>query len=185
MSVAAVRFDSESVILTLHSGGEIRCGRSLVAQVSPDELPRPEPAGASTNPGAPSDAAAGGVPYAGLISRLAGQHQVDPALVHAVVRVESAYRADATSPRGAMGLMQLMPATARQYGVADAYDPESNLSAGIRHLKSLLDRHTLREAVAAYNAGEDAVRRHGGVPPFPETRAYVRAVLAEVGGDRR
>jgi soluble lytic murein transglycosylase-like protein len=84
-----------------------------------------------------------------------------------------------------MGLMQLMPATARQYGVADAYDPESNLSAGIRHLKSLLDRHALREAVAAYNAGEDAVRRHGGVPPFPETRAYVRAVLGVVEGDRR
>ena len=80
-----------------------------------------------------------------------------------------------------MGLMQLMPATARQYAVTDPYDPESNLDAGIRHLRSLLDRFDLRLALAAYNAGEGAVRRYGGVPPFAETRNYVVRVMQRAG----
>jgi soluble lytic murein transglycosylase-like protein len=76
-----------------------------------------------------------------------------------------------------MGLMQLMPATARQYSVTDPYEPAANLEAGIRHLRSLLDRYDIRLALAAYNAGEATVQRHGGLPPYPETRAYVDRVL--------
>ena len=79
--------------------------------------------------------------------------------------------------------MQLMPATARQYGVRNAYQESANLDAGVRHLKTLLDRFAVREALAAYNAGEAAVRRFGGVPPFRETRAYVERVLSLSGLD--
>ncbi len=79
--------------------------------------------------------------------------------------------------------MQLMPATARQYGVRNAYKEAANLDAGVRHLKTLLDRFAVREAIAAYNAGEAAVRRFGGVPPFRETRAYVERVLSLAGLD--
>ena len=108
-----------------------------------------------------------------FIEPLALQHGVDPALVRAVVEVESNYEPTARSHKGAMGLMQLMPATARHYALANPYDPQSNLDAGIRHLRSLLDRFDVRLALAAYNAGEGAVLRYGGVPPFAETRSYV------------
>jgi soluble lytic murein transglycosylase-like protein len=76
--------------------------------------------------------------------------------------------------------MQLMPATARQYGVANSYDPRSNLEAGVRHLKDLLSRLELPLALAAYNAGEGTIRRYGGLPPFPETQSYVRNILRRV-----
>jgi soluble lytic murein transglycosylase-like protein len=121
--------------------------------------------------------------YRGIIARLAETHGVDARLIHAVISVESAYRPRARSPKGARGLMQLMPATARQYGVRNAYQANANLDAGVRHLKMLLDRFALRDALAAYNAGEATVRRFGGVPPFRETRAYVERVLALAGLD--
>ncbi|MGE3191426.1 MAG: lytic transglycosylase domain-containing protein, partial [Vicinamibacterales bacterium] len=122
----------------------------------------------------------GARPYADLIADVAASYEVDPRLVHAVVAVESNYEARARSPKGAKGLMQLMPATARQYAVADPYDPAANLDAGVRHLKDLLSRLDLSLALAAYNAGEGAVRRYHGIPPFPETRSYVQRVLARV-----
>lgn len=113
------------------------------------------------------------------VARIAGEHGVDPALALAVVEVESAGRADARSPKGALGLMQLMPATAQRYGVVDPLDPDDNLRGGIRYLRDLLAQFGNTElALAAYNAGEGAVMRHGYViPPFAETRAYVPRVL--------
>jgi soluble lytic murein transglycosylase-like protein len=98
--------------------------------------------------------------------------------------VESAFQARAVSPKGASGLMQLMPATASSLGVQDALDPAENLDGGTRHLGSLLTLYggDLRRALAAYNAGEGAVARHGGVPPYRETRAYVRKVLERYEG---
>jgi soluble lytic murein transglycosylase len=123
------------------------------------------------------------VPYGDLIDTTAARHGVDARLVRAIVEVESSYRPEARSPRGAMGLMQLMPPTAREYRLRDPYDPESNLEAGVRHLRSLLDRFEVSLALAAYNAGEGAVRRFGGIPPFPETRAYVRRVLSLTTAD--
>ena len=113
-----------------------------------------------------------------IISVAAARHGVDARLVHALIQVESAYHSNARSPKGAMGLMQLMPSTARQYGVINLYDPKTNIETGIRHLKSLLTRFPdLPLALAAYNAGEGAVERFGGIPPFKETRDYVSRIL--------
>jgi len=119
--------------------------------------------------------------YDELIERYAQANDVRIDLVRAVVQVESGFNQWAKSPKGAMGLMQLMPATARQYAVADPYDPESNIEAGTRHLKSLLERLPLTLAIAAYNAGEAAVQRFRAVPPYPETRQYVARVLQLAG----
>jgi soluble lytic murein transglycosylase-like protein len=123
---------------------------------------------------------AGALPFAGEIARVASLHDVDPLLLHALVSVESAYRPDAVSAKGAMGLMQLMPATARQLGVTDPFDPQQNLEGGTRHLRRLLLRfeQNLELALAAYNAGAGRVDRHAGrMPPFAETAAYVPRVL--------
>ena len=112
------------------------------------------------------------------IQRSANRHQVDPDLVHAIVRVESNYNPYAVSSRGAQGLMQLIPATARRFGVRDAFDPSANLEGGIRYLKHLMELYDgdLELVLAAYNAGENAVRRYNGVPPFRETRNYLRKI---------
>ncbi|ATE60499.1 lytic transglycosylase domain-containing protein [Thauera sinica] len=121
------------------------------------------------------------------VESIAGEHGVDPALAMAVVEVESAYRPDARSPKGALGLMQLMPATAQRYGVSDPLDPDDNLRGGIRYLRDLLDQFGSTElALAAYNAGEGAVMRHGyAIPPYAETQAYVPRVLQRYGSLQR
>jgi len=113
-----------------------------------------------------------------IIDQAATQHGVDPALVRAVVHAESGFRPKALSPKGAQGLMQLMPATAQELGVSDAFLPEQNIDGGVRYLAHMLAQHQgdVRLATAAYNAGPGAVRRHGGVPPFAETRAYIERV---------
>jgi len=117
--------------------------------------------------------------FESLIHEAAERHQVDVALVKAVIRTESYFNPNATSRVGASGLMQLMPQTARRYGVTDLYSPRQNIEAGVRHLKYLLQRYPrqLHLALAAYNAGEEAVERYGGIPPYPETRDYVKKVL--------
>jgi soluble lytic murein transglycosylase-like protein len=119
--------------------------------------------------------------FAELISLVSKRHQLDADLVHAVVRAESAYDPNAVSSAGAVGLMQLMPATARQYGVKNRRDPAQNLLGGSRFLRYLIRRfdNDLSLALAAYNAGEGAVMRYGKrIPPYRETQNYVRKVLA-------
>jgi soluble lytic murein transglycosylase-like protein len=122
------------------------------------------------------------------IAKAAQAHRVDAALLHAVVEVESGYNARAISPKGAMGLMQLMPATARRYGVIDALDASQNLLGGAHHLRDLLDQfagnHEL--ALAAYNAGAGAVLAHGRqIPPYAETQRYVPAVMQRYLAEKR
>ncbi len=118
------------------------------------------------------------LPFADLVDTAARRHGVDPDLVHAVIAVESGYRASARSRAGAQGLMQLMPGTQRDLGVSDAFDPRQNVDAGVAYLRRLTDEFGIVLALAAYNAGPGAVRRYNGIPPYEETRAYVRAVLA-------
>lgn len=122
--------------------------------------------------------------YAALIEAEATRQGVDPELVHAVIRAESSYRPRAESPAGARGLMQLMPATARRFGVTDRWSPAENLRGGIAYLKFLIKHFDgdLSLVLAAYNAGEGAVAKHGNqIPPYRETRTYVRRVLGFLG----
>ena len=119
--------------------------------------------------------------FADLIEQTAYKHQVDAKLVHAVIQTESAYNADAQSPKGAVGLMQLMPDTAKRFGVIDRNNPDQNVDGGIRYLKHLiaLFNPKIDLALAAYNAGENAVMRNNNtIPPYPETQNYVKQVLA-------
>ncbi|WP_434514367.1 lytic transglycosylase domain-containing protein [Dechloromonas sp. ARDL1] len=120
-------------------------------------------------------------PFHAEIHRVSQDTGLDPALLHAVVTVESGYNQAAISPKGARGLMQLMPATARRYGTGNPFDPEENVRAGARYLRDLLALfdNNLELALAAYNAGENAVLRHGRkLPPYAETRRYVPMVVA-------
>jgi membrane-bound lytic murein transglycosylase MltF len=115
-----------------------------------------------------------------MMEAIASREGVDPALVEAIIRVESDFNPRAVSPKGAMGLMQLMPGTAALYGVSNPFDPQENLAGGIRYIRDLLRYFggDLPRALAAYNAGETAVLAYGGLPPYRETREYVKKVLA-------
>jgi len=180
--------EGDAVVLQMRSGGEVTCDKSLIETILPDEVahPEPEPADQATT----EDAAAEVPevepltmgPYGEIITSMAETHGVDPMLVRALIRVESADQPTARSHKGAMGLMQLMPSTARLYKVRNPYDPKANIAAGVKHLKSLLDRfRTVDLALAAYNAGEGAVKKFNGIPPYRETRDYVSRILALAG----
>ena len=173
LSIAGHREEGASLVLALRGGGEVTCSRETVLAILPDEVPYPDPRPpepAGVRPAVES-------PLSELIETTATRHRLEPRLLEAVIRVESNFSHRARSRKGAMGLMQLMPATARQYALRDPYDPVGNIEAGARHLRSLLDRFELPVALAAYNAGEAAVERYGGVPPYRETRAYVARIL--------
>lgn len=117
--------------------------------------------------------------YDPVIREMSSRYEVDPALVKAVIQAESNFIPYAVSPKGAQGLMQLMPATARRHKVWRVFDPRENIQGGVKHLRMLLDRYNgnVRKTVAAYNAGEGNVDKHGGVPPYPETVEYLQRVL--------
>jgi soluble lytic murein transglycosylase-like protein len=119
------------------------------------------------------------------IDKAASRHSVDPNLVRALVKVESNFNPNAVSRKGAMGLMQLMPQTARQLKVSNPFNPEENVDAGVRHLKRLLDSYggNVQLSLAAYNAGSGAVARSAGIPHYAETRNYVRRITSLYGGD--
>jgi soluble lytic murein transglycosylase-like protein len=192
MSVKSCRIDADNATMVLREGGEVTFPSAVIARVDPDEVPYPEPAAevapvAAVEPRIAPVASAvlpdnvlASRPYATLISTVAAANNVDARLVHAVIEQESNYEPRARSKKGAKGLMQLMPETARQYGVRNSYDPKANLEAGVRHLKDLMSRLDLPTALAAYNAGEGTIKRYGGLPPFPETQTYVRNILRRV-----
>ena len=166
LKLDAHRTEEAALVLVLRGGGELSVTPETVRGFVPDEVLDEIVAPAGTD-------------LRALAVEVARRHGVNPELVLAVVAVESAFRPDAVSPKGARGLMQLMPATASSLGVEDASDPAANLDGGTRHLGSLLTLYDgdLVRALAAYNAGEGAVARHGGVPPYRETRDYVRKVI--------
>lgn len=182
MSVRGHRVDGDQVTLQLREGGEVCFPAALVARVDADEVPYPEPPAALADGTrlAPQAFVPLTGPYDDLVRKAASRYGVDPSLLHAVIRAESNYSPTARSWRGARGLMQLMPQTLRTYQVRNGFDPTANIDAGTRHLRALLDRYPLAQALAAYNAGEGAVLRYGGIPPFPETRSYVARILAAV-----
>jgi soluble lytic murein transglycosylase-like protein len=181
MSVASHRFEGDRIIVALRGGGEMSFDRALIAKIAPDEVPYPEAARPVATPAIQPDVVtgqlAGQTAYDPFIERAATRHDVDARIVKAVIQVESAFQPRARSPKGAMGLMQLMPTTARHYQARNPYDPASNIEAGTKYLKQLLTEFELPLALAAYNAGEAAVRRFGGIPPYAETQAYVAKVL--------
>ena len=188
VSVKAHKTEGNSVILTLRSGGQVTCDQSLIVKILPDEVPHPEPESqvAEAKPAADVPTADRGARlrqsiYGELITAAAQAHGVDPVLVQALIQVESNYKPRARSNRGAMGLMQLMPATAREYKVRNAYDPKANIDAGVRKLKTLIDKWGVDLALAAYNAGEGAVMRFKGIPPYRETQNYVSRILSIAG----
>jgi soluble lytic murein transglycosylase-like protein len=155
-----------------------------VATVKPAGCPEPESVAAAIRPGgfaAPSKA------IAKLVAETAATNKIDPKLVLAVIATESAFQTDAVSPRNASGLMQLMPETAQRFGVKNVFDPGENIRGGVKYLRWLLTyfENDLSLALAAYNAGEGAVTRYGGIPPFPETRAYVEKIRALYVPDKR
>lgn len=161
------RAEGDLTVLVLRGGGEIGVPSWAVRGFVPDEV-------------LDEIAVPGGGDVRALAEAAALRHGLDPGLVLAVVSVESGFRPEAVSPKGAQGLMQLMPGTSRELGVADPFDPGQNLDGGVRHLGALLAVYDgdLTRALAAYNAGQGAVARHGGVPPYRETQAYVKKVLA-------
>ena len=180
------------VVCPTSIGGEIDSftgpdGRRIFSNTRNTATARPG-SPAMPEPGAPPRTRRRGQPPAGigrLIDRIALKHGMDPELVRAVARVESNYNPAAISPRGALGVMQLLPATAKRFGVADAYDPAQNIEGGVRYLKFLRDSFpgNLSLVLAAYNAGENAVRKHGGIPPYRETRDYVHKITQLYGRD--
>jgi soluble lytic murein transglycosylase-like protein len=113
-----------------------------------------------------------------MVDRIADEQGVENHLVHSVIRTESNYNAAAVSPKGALGIMQLIPATARRFGVSNVFDAQDNIRGGVRYLRFLLDyyQNDYAKAIAAYNAGESAVDKYQGVPPFAETQNYVYQV---------
>lgn len=185
--------DDERIRLVLYGGGEIVLSIERVERIVDDEidprdfLPVPDEPVAVPVPARRSVRAAGERPHgapakwAALVETVAAEFRLDPALVAAVIRVESAWQPRAVSPKGARGLMQLMPATARRLGVTRAFDPVQNVRGGALYLSRLAERYGEREVekiLAAYNAGEGAVEEYSGVPPYRETRDYVRRVMA-------
>jgi soluble lytic murein transglycosylase len=120
-----------------------------------------------------------GADYEAVIRSTSDRYSIDADLVRAVIKAESDFNSNARSRKGAMGLMQLMPDTARLYNIGNAFDPVDNIEGGVRHLRMLLERYQgdLHLSLAAYNAGSGAVEKYGGIPPFTETREYVRRVL--------
>jgi soluble lytic murein transglycosylase-like protein len=191
LSVKTHKFDGDSIVLTLRSGGQVTCDRALISKIEPDEVAYPEPPAPAAAPAAPPTeeqqeeqdrSLLAGTPYGEIIASVSEAHGVDPMLVRALIQVESGYRPKARSRKGAMGLMQLMPSTAREYKVRNPFEPKANIEAGIKHLKSLIVKfERLDLSLAAYNAGPGAVRKFNGVPPYRETRNYVTRILAIAG----
>ena len=194
LKVAGFEVDEETVALRFPAGGGMRVSLRSIERIVDDEvLPEPErnqgleQAGGTVRIGFEEGQPIPATPYGEQIFAAARRESLNPAVVAALIRAESAFDAGAVSIKGARGLMQLMPATARRFGVAssDLFSPERNLEAGTRYLSWLSERFPgdLPRILAAYNAGEANVDRYGGVPPFRETRGYIKRIYGTLGLD--
>lgn len=181
MEVESLEWSGDTVYLTLEGGGRLALPAERIVRwedlVSAAVAPEPAAAASTANPAAAWRRTAGD--YADLIHAAAERHGLNPVLLVAMAQTESAFDPRAVSSEGACGLMQLMPGTADRFGVSDPFDATQNIEGGARYLSWLLERFDGRTdlALAGYNAGEGAVERHQGVPPFAETRNYVDRVL--------
>jgi hypothetical protein len=164
----------DQIILTVQ-GGSVEVAADELVSVEPET--QFAPIVAKTDPNAP---------FGDLIHAAAQKHGVDEHLITHVIAVESNFNPKAVSRKQAQGLMQLLPTTAAKYSVANVFDPAQNIDAGTRYLKDLLAKYSgdVKLALAAYNAGPDMVTRYGGVPPFPETQKYVRAITQKLSQDK-
>ncbi len=193
IKAAAFAAEGDEARVELASGGSLRMPLLRVERVVDDEIvPEPEKAAEALE----ADAQAfdlrwqeGHEPpataYGELIYDAARRHELNPELVAAVIRAESGFDARAVSSKGARGLMQLMPATGRRFGLrpSELFDPAKNIDAGVRYLRCLADRFAgdLGKVLAGYNAGEGSVDRYGGIPPYRETQGYIRRIYAVLG----
>jgi soluble lytic murein transglycosylase-like protein len=175
-TLRAKHYDVEGTMIRvdLNDNAQIAIPIEWVKEIRPSP-PEPEPAPVESAPitVVPNFA------YSNLVHSVCKKHEVDWRLIFAVMAAESNFNPHALSPKGALGLMQLMPDTARLYHVNDPYDPVQNIDAGVRHLKMLLSRYKgkLELVLAAYNSGEKVVDRYNGIPPYRETKDYVKKVL--------
>jgi soluble lytic murein transglycosylase-like protein len=153
------------------SDGFIDIPTAQIASYTPDDSPAPTPAASATQ----------NVDVNAVVRGAGAKHGLDPDFISSVVHAESDFNVKAVSPKGAQGLMQLMPKTAADLGVKDSFDPEANVDAGTKYLRALLDQYNgdVPKALAAYNAGANRVAQYNGVPPYRETHAYVRRIIAE------
>jgi hypothetical protein len=169
LHVSGYVLEGDRVRLTVAGGSVLIAADDLISVEPEDVFPVPPPSDVDF-----------GVRYAKLIHAAAQKHGVEEKLIASVIAAESNFDAKAVSRKNALGLMQLLPKTAARYAVTNIFDPEQNIDAGTHYLKDLLERYhgNLRLALAAYNAGPEMVDRYGGVPPFPETRNYVRQITS-------
>jgi soluble lytic murein transglycosylase-like protein len=184
LRVDRIEWDGPMASLTLEGGGGLGVPAARIARAWPAGDPRPmQPAGRRVDELAEGQWRELAGEYAELIAAAAGREGLDPALLAAVAQVESGFDPYAVSHKGACGILQLMPPTAERFGVDDVFDVEQNLAGGARYLRWLMDRYEgdTELALAAYNAGEGAVDRHRGVPPYRETRTYVTRVMDRAG----
>jgi soluble lytic murein transglycosylase-like protein len=170
-----IRHDSRQIsgnmTRLLTASGYVEVPTDQIASIEPDDAPAAPPAVA---PPATADVAR-------LVGEAGDRHRIDPDLISSIINAESGFNPHARSPKGAQGLMQLMPGTASKLGVADAFDPGSNVDGGTRYLRELLGRYNgdMVKALAAYNAGPHRVEQYHGVPPYRETRAYVARIVQD------
>jgi len=176
LDVVSYTVEGAAIHLELNQNGEMTIPLAWVREIRPSPVePKSEPVAAAVAQPQPGVDFA----YSNVVVPLSQKHEVDWRLVAAVMAVESNFDASAVSPKGARGLMQLMPSTAALYNTSNIFDPVQNVEAGVEHLKMLLDRYkgNLAFVLAAYNAGAGAVDQYRGVPPFKETQDYVKKVL--------
>ena len=184
IKVDDARLEGSEIVLELKGGGILKVSAIRVDRVIADEVEQVESADRLFEPDCPASwtdeiELPAGLPYRDSIVSAARESDLDPWLVASVVQTESAFDPRAVSRAGAAGLMQLMPSAAAEHAVTDVFDPAENIRGGSEHLRSMLDRfESLPLALAAYNAGASTVKRYRGIPPYKETRNYVRRVLA-------